>query len=156
MGKTGDYIEATEKMLEHMKLVRDAEAEKRKALLEYDSDKIESLLQSQQAVMMQLENLEKKRLETEEAAGFSGKKPDEIAAVLPKEEAGALQALVAEMRLVADQLRELNRASLDIAQTELKFLGAVQTNTAKGHGLYTHGGKKEEGRSGGTSFKEKI
>ena len=51
----GDFLVECKKML-------DFETEKRRALLDSDINNLGTILQSQQATMMRLENLEKKRI----------------------------------------------------------------------------------------------
>ena len=57
-----EYKAVLEECLVECKKMLDFEAEKRKALLESDMNNLSAVLQSQQATMMRLENIEKKRV----------------------------------------------------------------------------------------------
>ena len=64
--------------LAECKKMLDFEAQKRKALLDSDVNNLTAVLQAQQATMMKLENIEKKRIAAQEKAGFGEMKADEI------------------------------------------------------------------------------
>lgn len=136
-----------------------AEGEKRKALLDHDIDGIERILGEQQAVTMKLENLEKRRLLIQQALGFAGMSPEQISAKLENEEIKvSLSETFLKMRVSADTLRELNKSCIDIAKMELKIMGTALpgTGAGEGNGLYTHDGRKGDGRAAGGSFNGKI
>lgn len=144
-----EFSDACEKMLACMQLAVEAEAEKRRVLLDRDAAAVDSLLQEQQAMTMRLESLEKKRLAAQEKAGLAGLKPEQILAK-HSERRAELTELFRNMHNAADQLQELNKASMDIARTELRLLGAIQAE----EGLYAPGGHKAE--DSGNAFNEKI
>lgn len=152
-----DYIEVIEKMLQLMELAVSQESEKRKALLDHDTDQIEVHLQGQQATTMKLENLEKRRMALAQEVGFGSRSPEEIVAMVEGEDAQRLSSLFQQMRVTADQLRTLNRASIEIARMELKWMGSTVpgSNAGKAGGLYNQSGKRGPGL-GGSSFEEKI
>lgn len=144
-----EFISASEKMLEAMNCAIEAESEKRRALLDHDINAVETMLQEQQALTMRLEGLEKKRVAAQEAAGFAGMNPQQIAAANPQQR-DALTELFRAMRTAADRLQALNKASIEIARTELRMIGSAPAE----EGLYTIGGRKGEDR--GIAFNKKI
>lgn len=148
-----EFISATEKVLECLNAAAESESGKRKALLTHDVDRVESMLQNQQALVMRLENFEKKRIQAAEEVGFGGMSADEIEVSIKDDRLRErLSPLFAQMREKADILKTLNRASLDIADMELKLLSenpAIIKDNKSG-GLYDSSGRKGKGRTGGT------
>lgn len=132
------------------------EQEKRQALLRHDLDRVESLLQSQQAMIMKLDNLETKRLEAQKAAGFGADATAEaILGAVGGEERALLEPIFRAIRQNAELYRDLNRVSLDIANTEMRLLGQTAAAAGESSGLYGNNGKKESGAHGVT-FTEKV
>lgn len=117
------YVEATEKCAAYCDDMLTCEQEKRRVLLEGDMGALERVLQRLQAALMAFDTLEKKRLNAQEAAGFTAAQTArEILAALPAgPEHDALDAATSRLRTTADELRELNRTSLEIAGKELQF-----------------------------------
>ena len=72
-----EYKAVLEECLAECKKMLDFEAQKRKALIDSDMNNLGSILQSQQATMMKLENVEKKRVAAQEKAGFGEMKKAE-------------------------------------------------------------------------------
>ena len=143
--------------LVYLQLVKMAEMEqeKREALLRYDIDATERLVQSQQALVMQLDGLEKKRMATQIDAGFSNMTSREILQALPQENRPTLQPLFEKLTFAADNLQALNKISLGIAAAELKMMGQSNPATPKS-GLYKANGKKGNSVFGSSSFDGKI
>ena len=83
----------------------DFEAEKRKALLESDVNNLSVVLQSQQATIMKLENIEKKRVAAQEKAGFGEMKADEIIEKIENsEQKNSFAATINELRAIVEEI----------------------------------------------------
>lgn len=151
------YREAVKQVKNQLRTMLETEQEKRSALLNHEIDKLEALLQAQQAMVMKLETLEKKRVAAQEAAGFGGKTADELLEILPEEEKACFVPLLRELTETAQQLRELNAVSLDIADTELRLIGQFDEPAAGGrHGPYQMDGSVNRSVHHGSAFEEKI
>ncbi len=130
-----------------------SEQEKRQALLAHDSEKIEHIVQSGQALSMQLKNLEEKRISAQNACGFAGLTLNQITEKLTNEDKIKFSPVFKELLSSAGLIKELNKVSMDLVNMELKFLGYTQ-NT--GSGVYSAGGKKPSGIYNKNSFTGKA
>ena len=150
------YAEATRRVEQQLCSMIGSEKEKRQALLNQDMTRLEALLQAQQAMVMKLESLESRRCEAQKAAGFENKKASEILQAVGAEERALLEPLFCEIRETAEQYSELNRISLDIANTELRMINQIaQSSGEEGSGVYRNDGKKQNAGNG-TAFTEKV
>lgn len=152
------YMQATEKVLAQLKTMAAAEQEKRQALLRHELERLESLLQEQQAMAMKLDGLEKRRYAAQAAAGFAGMTGDQIVERVGPAERPAVSALFAQLRGAAAELRELNQVSMDIADAELRLMerAARPSEREAAHGLYRPDGSKDGPRAAGLTFEEKV
>lgn len=151
------FIDATEKSVAHLQSMMAVEQEKRQALLEQDAERLENVLQRQQAMLMQTENLEKKRLAAQEAAGFAGMNGKEILAAAGDADKAALEETFHRLGDAATELRELNKTAMEIARMNLKFMERImQAPQEEGAALYGATGRKGGGRTVGASFEEEV
>lgn len=151
------YLEASDRVYEQLRSLVDAEQEKRQALLDHNMDRLSEILHAQQAQVMRLEGLEKKRLQAQQDAGFGGLTGSQIAARLDGSDKTRMEESLKRLTGVTDELRELNRLAMDIADSELKLIDMLlRSSQEKTSGLYTAGGKKGAGRGQGAAFEEKI
>ena len=150
------YKAVLEECLVECKKMLEFETEKRRALLDSDLNNLGSVLQSQQAVMMKLENLEKKRITAQEKAGFNDMKAEEIIEKITDEKEKKVFAItINELRAVVEEIQELNRISIDIAKSNLKIANTIlQQQPADETGVYTSTGSNAKWSS--SSFEEKI
>ena len=134
----------------------DFETEKRRALLDSDMNNLSAVLQSQQATMMKLENLEKKRIAAQEKAGFSDMKAEEIIGKITDEkEKQSFTSTVNELRTLVEEIQRLNKISIDIAKSNLKIANTIlQQQSSDEAGVYTSTGSNAKWSS--SSFEEKI
>ena len=134
----------------------DFETEKRRALLDSDMNNLSAVLQSQQATMMKLENLEKKRIAAQEKAGFSDMKAEEIIEKIADEkEKQSFTSTVNELRTLVEEIQKLNKISIDIAKSNLKIANTIlQQQPNETTGVYTSTGSNAKWSS--SSFEEKI
>lgn len=150
------YKAVLEDCLVECKKMLDFETEKRRALLDSDISNLGSVLQSQQATMMKLENLEKKRIAAQEKAGFSELRADEIIEKITDEaEKQSFTLTVNELRTVVEEIQKLNKISIDIAKSNLKIANTIlQQQSTDDTGVYTSTGSNAKWAS--SSFEEKI
>ena len=146
--------QSTELVYEQILKMKNMEQEKRDALLHYDLDVTEGLMKKQQAMVMQLDNMEKKRLSHQVAAGFSNKTSSQILATADEETQSLLKPLFEKLRIVAEELKSLNQVSINIAKSELRLM--EQKISSSEDGLYQANGKKRGASLIGSSFQEKI
>lgn len=147
-----EYLDATARCADQCESMLGSEREKRQALLE-GGPRLESVMKAQQAAVMSLDVLERKRLDAQQAAGFAeGATGDEIVSALADEAAQSeLAALLTRLRAAAKELRELNRTAMEIAEKQLQFLG--RTNDGP---TYRPGQQPGQNWNGGASFEQKI
>ena len=152
-----EYKAVLEECLVECKKMLDFEAQKRKALLDSDINNLSVVLQSQQAAMMKLENIEKKRIAAQEKAGFGEMKADEIIeSITDAEQKKSFTVTVNELRAIVEEIQELNKISIDIAKSNLKIANTIlQQQQTENTGVYTSSGANTKWSSG-SSFEEKI
>ena len=150
------YKAVLEDCLVECKKMLDFETEKRRALLDSDMNNLSAVLQSQQATMMKLENLEKKRIAAQEKAGFSDMKAEEIIEKITDEkEKQSFTSTVNELRTLVEEIQRLNKISIDIAKSNLKIANTIlQQQSSDEAGVYTSTGSNAKWSS--SSFEEKI
>ncbi|MBR6551775.1 MAG: flagellar export chaperone FlgN [Clostridia bacterium] len=150
------YKAVLEDCLVECKKMLDFETEKRRALLDSDINNLGTILQSQQATMMKLENLEKKRIVAQEQAGFNEMRADEIIEkITDEEEKKSFAETLNELRAVVEEIQRLNQISIDIAKSNLKIANTIlQQQPIDETGVYTSTGSNAKWAS--SSFEEKI
>ena len=150
------YKAVLEECLVECKKMLEFETEKRRALLDSDMNNLSAVLQSQQATMMKLENLEKKRISAQEKAGFSDMKAEEIIEKITDEkEKQSFTSTVNELRTIVEEIQSLNKISIDIAKSNLKIANTIlQQEQADNTGVYTASGSSANWSS--SSFEGKI
>ena len=150
------YKAVLEDCLVECRKMLDFETEKRRALLDSDMNNLSAVLQSQQATMMKLENLEKKRISAQEKAGFSDMKAEEIIEKIADEkEKQSFTSTVNELRTLVEEIQRLNKISIDIAKSNLKIANTIlQQQSSDEAGVYTSTGSNAKWSS--SSFEEKI
>ena len=154
------YIDCLRKCTEQCIVLRACEQEKRRALLSGDLGRINTMLQTQQAEVMKLGQLEQKRVEAQAAAGFAGMTGEQMLAAmhaLPEEERQTVRALLTELRDLAADIAVLNESAIKLAKGSLRmYEQAFRQGAAEQRATY---GPKTQSRAefaSGTSFKETI
>lgn len=150
------YKAVLEECLVECKKMLDFETEKRRALLDSDMNNLSTVLQSQQATIMKLESLEKKRISAQEKAGFSDMKAEDIIEKITEEkEKQSFILILNELRALVEEIQRLNRISIDIAKSNLKIANTIlQQQPEDETGVYTSTGSNAKWSS--SSFEEKI
>lgn len=146
-----DFLEQYKELLEDLML---REKDKREALLDNDPIKIETVLQQQQAAMMKLKNFEQRRMDMQAGLGFADMSAEEMLKALEHEgfeELSGLRSMFKNLRETAEQIKELNKFSIEFAKKNLKFIELMsqQDSGDSADGIYGAQGSKEL-RSGHT------
>ncbi len=129
----------------------DCEQQKRQSLLAREIPQVEQIMQKQQALNMKLQNCEKKRLDAQNAAGLEGKTAAQIVETLEGEERSQFVLAFTDMNQLVTELKELNRVTMDIANSELRFLRATEPG-----GAYKADGTRQSGLREGSAILENI
>ena len=150
------YKAVLEECLVECKKMLDFETEKRRALLDSDMNNLSTVLQSQQATIMKLESLEKKRISAQEKAGFSDMKAEDIIErITDEKEKQSFTLILNELRSLVEEIQKLNKISIDIAKSNLKIANTIlQQQPNETTGVYTSTGSNAKWSS--SSFEEKI
>lgn len=122
-----EYICFLTKYRDELSSYLESECEKRRALLGGDLARLEKMLKIQQAVTMKFRGLEAKRSELQTKLGLPDVKAAELLKAIDDTEARAsAEALFAEMTDIAEQIREQNMQSLELAETNLKIFDLIR------------------------------
>ncbi len=147
------YIEATQGALAQLDEMLGYERAKRQALLGNDEKTLDEMLQNQQACLMKLESVEKKRVRLQKEAGFGAMSADQILESMdPSERKDMLEGLFRRLRESASELKELNKKAADIARSYLYIVGSAAN---AGEPTYKPGRPKTDSPVNPT-FEEKI
>jgi len=147
-----DLLGQYEQLLGEMLL---QEKDKRQALLDNEPKKIEAVLQQQQAAMMKLKKFEQKRMDMQAELGFAGMSGEELIGALEKQDCeketlDRLRSTLRNLRDTAEQIKELNRISTELAKKSLKFIELMQQGGGEGSdGTYGAQGPRDS-KSGHT------
>ncbi len=131
MGVLEAFVKTCDDVYNHIIKIKELEEEKRLHLLSYNIDKANAVLKMQQALTMELENLETKRITAQKNAGFENLTSSEILKKLDSEDRVPLENAFSKLVLAADDLQVLNKISLDIANTELRLIDNISSDLPK-------------------------
>lgn len=151
-------IEVSKKSVEQLRQMLSLEDEKRRALVASDTEKIETILKQQQAAIMMLENLEKRRIDAQNAAGYGGFTASQIIERTTDADAKReLSAALDEMTKIVGEIKSLNDASMEIASSNLQMYETIMNGSKarKTQATYDTRGHKETNSTNST-FEEKI
>ncbi|MEG0778625.1 MAG: flagellar export chaperone FlgN [Oscillospiraceae bacterium] len=154
-----EYISFLEKYRDELSEVLKNEREKRQSLLNSDMDKLESVLALQQAETMKLRSFESKRIEFQAKLGMKDATAGEIvSSITDIELRNRLDGLFSEILGLAEEVREQNRLSSEIASTNLKILNKIFRSNEISEQKNTYG--PDNGHrakySAGATFKESV
>ena len=158
MNDIAEFLTATQRCVIQCKAMLEFEQEKRQALLSDDLDRLEGMLQAQQAAIMKLESLEKQRVEAQDNAGYHDLTAKEIMELLgdgPDKDTLARQ--VEELRRTLDDIRYQNDRSLEIARANIQIINTLATGKEQkpGQGVYKKGQTSDNWKSS-SSFDKKM
>lgn len=154
-----EYLAFMDKYEAELKLVLENEREKRRALLESDMDRLNTMLQFQQAETMKLKTFEAKRIELQIELGLGDVVASEL---LPKiedeDDRSKLEAVFSRIADLADEIKEQNDRSVEIAETNLRLLNKVmkKSDILNDEGLYSPKSGYRNNQNSGSSFNGSI
>lgn len=154
-----EYIDITRKCAEQCETMLAFEQEKRRALLSDDGQRLEAVLSGQQAAIMTLDTLEKRRLASQQAAGYSvNATASEVLEAIPEgPDQKILGELLGRLGRTAEEIRSLNKTAMEIANMNLQtFSHLSQAAKVEKRPTYGPGQQKKTGWTGGSSFEQKI
>lgn len=141
MSAVQDYLQAVEDCAQQCVKMLEVESEKRRALMDNKGKAIEDAVKTQQAALMKLETLEARRIHLQQVLGF-----DENATVsqilerMPQgPERDRLRELAQSLKESAQELREQNRQSLELAKLDMRLIESLRGKAGlpeTGAGLY--------------------
>lgn len=121
-----EYFSFLQKYRDELQGALENEREKRKALLESNMDRLETVLSMQQAQTMKLHSLEARRLQLQGAFGSETETASQfVSGIGDGVTRTAFSQLVKEMAELAADIKEQNSLALDIAKTNLKLLERI-------------------------------
>lgn len=139
------YIAVIEECAGQCREMLALEGEKRRALMLNDAHAVEAAMKNQQAALMKLEAIEKKRVQAQQELGFA---PQATAAQIlqalpPSADRDRLQQAAADLKQFAQQLQEQNKESIELAKLDIRLMESVQARAGSaqtsGAGLYSRG-----------------
>lgn len=136
----------------------DTEREKLDALLSNQLKRIEHSVSCQQAVSMQIENYEKRRLQLQTDAGFGDLPFHEMIEQVDSEEQEKLKKIFDRMRKAAEEVKFLNEKSMKLVKVNMQALSsAVPSDMQANSSGYTQDGVPPEWKQDRkTLFETKI
>ncbi|MCH4239895.1 MAG: flagellar protein FlgN [Oscillospiraceae bacterium] len=158
MDKIDELVLATDSCTEQLSKMIPMEQEKQKALISGNMQMMEKMVSDQQAVIMQLENLENHRLLVQKEAGFSGMNATQV---LQQAQPGArsrLEKSFQSLRETAQKLKLYNEEANKFAKATLQFLQGTsgKRSQAAQRTTYHTDGTQDSGWNSGSSLKIKI
>lgn len=122
----GEFISFLEKYRDELVVALDNEREKRQALISNDIDRLEALIQAQQAETMKLKNFENKRLALQTKLGLGNcKAKDIVAAAGDKETKEKLETLLDEIVSLVGRIKQQNKMAIELANTNLRVIDKI-------------------------------
>ncbi len=147
---------ATSDVCKQIDKIINLEDSKRQSLLANDMDSTEACVKKQQALLMQLDVLEKKRVVAQNNAGFPNLTANEILNNLPSQDFTVLRPIFFELADKAERLQSLNSISLEIVTAQLNLINTAGASVVapSSVGVYSANGKRNT--TNFSSFEEKI
>lgn len=135
-GAFGEYrafLETYASFLEEM----GAQAQERYgALVSFNGERMTKAMSGLQSHIMQLKNMEAKRIELQERAGYGGLTFSELVERRPAEEREALRMLLRRIEMAVGNVKFLNERSLDFAREGLASVKMDDGAITEGKNLY--------------------
>lgn len=154
-----EYITFLENYKEELELVLNNEQEKRQALLNSDMNRVNIMLQFQQAETMKLKTFESKRISFQKQLGLNDVNYSELITKIDDEnDRDKIAKIFDEIAELAGEIKEQNKQSVDIANNYLKILGRVlnKSELSEKEGLYGPNNGLRNSHKDGTSLNGSI
>lgn len=156
MSKINEFILAANQCADQCCAMIEHEKEKRQALLSGDEKRLEQALQTMQADMMRLEQLEKRRLQKQAEAGFEGLAAGEILERLDGNSPELAEAFD-RLKKAAGLLKEYNAKAQEIAKGNVQLIEMLERKRdPAGMPTYRPGGQSDPDWDKGRAFTKKI
>ena len=159
MSEFQTFLAATGRCVAQAKSMLEFEQDKRQALLSDDYERLEGMIQAQQAAVMKLESLEKQRMQAQEKAGYHRLNADEILALLDEgPEREALMEQIAELKRTLEDIRLQNEKAMEIARANLQMYNTLTMGKEQPARQAVYRPKQNYGANyqSGASFQKKI
>lgn len=157
MQNTSDFLAFMERYTVFFEEAAEAEKTEHEALSRNELKAIEQALSHQQAILLQMNSLEKQRLEFQENLGFENKTFREIIAVLKGAEQDTMQALYDRLTAAIETVKKYNSESMRLAENRIKLFAKLMPEEAAGTPMaYSKGQKREPEKAKIPSFETKI
>lgn len=155
--KYSGYISFLTKYRDELASYLECEGEKRRALLGHDLGRLEAMLKVQQAETMKFRSLEAKRAQLQTELGLSAVSSSQLLREVEDEAAKKQMAkLFDEMTDISMQIREQNKQSLDLAETNLKIIDLMHGSSEAESKCYGPENGRRKTYSSGDSYAETI
>lgn len=126
-----EYIRFLEEYRDELMLALSNEQEKCQALMDSNIERLEDMLQLQQAETMKLKSFEHKRLTFQEKLGFKDYKAREIIEAIDNKDVGdKLRLLFEQISDFASKIKQQNALAIERANEKLKMLDAITQSDA--------------------------
>ena len=130
----------------------DDEKQKLEAVLSYNLKELEQSVSMQQAAVMKLESMEKRREELQNQAGYEGKTFKEILADVDEESSKALGDVFHRLEDAISMIKFYNQKSMDVVKLNLNTINDSTSAETQGYTNKGHSG----GYMGSSVFETKI
>lgn len=140
-----EYMSFLDRYAAFLEEMARAEKEKYRSLLSFDAGRLSESISELQSHLMQLDNMEAKRMELQRSAEFGEQTFKQMLASAPPEERGQLEELFQRIQLAVCDVKFLNEKALTFAR---ESLAAFNGESAVGeNNLYAPPSKGKAGRS---------
>ena len=154
-----EYIVFLKNYRDELASYLEAEREKRLSLLNKDMVRLEAMIKVQQAETMKFRSMESKREKLQSELGLPDLRAEELLSKIEDAEARkSVVAIFAEMTELAEQIREQNGKSLELAEFNLKMLETLRGNGGQDadSGLYSPDSGRRKTSPKGSAFEETV
>ncbi len=148
-----DIVEISNQISDHLDKMNEFEGTLRNAFLQKKNDKINTYMNTKQANVMKLKQLEEKRLKIFEQHGLLNTTAKQLLQTLDNQDKKDVSVAIDRLTESYKKLSYSNKVSLDIANN-LSLL--LEKGKADNKNLYGLDGKKTSGSSGSPTFFEKV
>ena len=152
-----EYINFLEKYRDELVIVLSNESEKQQSLMDSDVERLEEMLQLQQAETMQLKSLEQKRLAMQEKMGFKDCSSRELIEALDDKKAAAvLSELFEQMADLVSRIKQQNALAIERANGNIKLLDKILKSPDYDSNLYGPESGKSPKQSKESAFEKLV
>ncbi len=135
-GAFGEYRAFLETYASFLEEMAAQTQERYGALVSFNGERVTKAMSGLQSHIMQLRNMEAKRIELQERAGYGGLTFSELMGRRPEEEREALRALFRRIEMAVGNIKFLNEKSLDFAKEGLASVKIGDGAVTEGKNLY--------------------